>query len=209
MKFLDVPYIDQTGGGAFTGCESVSAVMLLNYLGTDIDIYEFIDRYLDKEPFTEKNGEIYGPDPRRCFAGDPYDKEAMGCYAPVIVNALGRIIGDTYEVTDETGSDVDDLCRRYIDNGMPVIIWATIDMNEYIEGPCWRLYETGEIFTWRSNEHCLLMVGYDEENYIFNDSWNNNGIVRHSKELFKDRYDSQYRQAVGVRPRTGAADSSV
>lgn len=198
MKFIDVPYIDQTGGGAFTGCESVTAVMLLNYLGIDLSIYDFIDSYLDKRPFEERNGELYGPDPRKVFAGDPYDSEAMGCYAPVIINSLKRILGDRYEVTDETGASVEELCAKYIDNGMPVILWATIDMKEYIEGPDWKLFETGEKFTWRSNEHCLLLVGYDEEEYIFNDPWQNNGIVRHNKALVEDRYASQYSQAIGV-----------
>lgn len=198
MKFIDVPYIDQTGGGAFTGCESVTAVMLLNYLGIDLSIYDFIDSYLDKRPFEERNGELYGPDPRKVFAGDPYDSEAMGCYAPVIINSLKRILGDRYEVTDETGASVEELCAKYIDNGMPVILWATIDMKEYIEGPDWKLFETGGKFTWRSNEHCLLLVGYDEEEYIFNDPWQNNGIVRHNKALVEDRYASQYSQAIGV-----------
>ena len=207
MKFIDVPYIDQTGGGAFTGCESVSTVMLLNYLGIDMSIYEFIDNYLDKEPFKEEGGVLYGPDPWKVFAGNPYDKESMGCYAPVIVNSLRKVFSENsevkekglrYEVTDETGSSMEELCRKYIDNGMPVIIWATIDMKEYIKGPYWKLYENGEDFMWRSNEHCLLLVGYDDENYILNDPWNNNGIVHHEKSLVEDRYASQYSQAVGI-----------
>ena len=69
MKKIDVPYIDQTGGGAFTGCESVTAVMLLQYLGCDISIYDFIDNYLEKEPFTERDGVLYGPSPYEKFVG--------------------------------------------------------------------------------------------------------------------------------------------
>lgn len=202
MKFIDVPYIDQTGGGAFTGCESVTAVMLLNYLGIGMSIYDFIDNCLDKEPFTEKDGVLYGPDPWKVFAGDPYDRDSMGCYAPVIVNSLRRIIGESHDITDETGTPVEELCRRYIDNDMPVIMWTTIDMKKYTEGPCWKLYGSGEEFMWRSNEHCLLLCGYDDDCYIFNDPWNNNGIVRHEKALVEDRYASQYSQAVGVKRKT-------
>ena len=36
-KIISVPYLDQTDA-ASTGCESVTAVMLLKYLGVDIGI---------------------------------------------------------------------------------------------------------------------------------------------------------------------------
>lgn len=198
MKKIDVPYIDQTGGGAFTGCESVTAVMLLQYLGCDISIYDFIDNYLEKEPFTERDGVLYGPSPYEKFAGDPYDREAMGCYAPVIQKAMQRVLGDGFRVLDETGSDIGYLLRSYIDRDMPVALWATIDLRDIIVGPCWTLSDSGESFTWLSNEHCMLLVGYDDEHYIFNDPWSNNGIVAYDRATVEDRYIKQHRQAVTV-----------
>lgn len=198
MVHIDVPYIDQTAAGAYTGCESVTAVMLLRFLGIDVNIFEFIDRYLDKEPLYEKDGILYGPDPHVAFAGDPKDPDAMGCYAPVIVRALSRILGDDYEVCNETGTTLSELCMRYIDRGIPVIVWATIDMKEMIEGPSWVIHDTNDSFMWRSNEHCLLLVGYDDSSYIFNDPWENNGIVHHDKTLAENRYASQYSQAIAV-----------
>ena len=48
MKIIKAPYINQ--GDKFpTGCESVSAVMLLQYLGYSITVEEFIADYLEKE----------------------------------------------------------------------------------------------------------------------------------------------------------------
>ena len=198
MKIINVPYIDQTGGGAFTGCESVTAVMLLQYLGYDISIYDFIDNYLDKEDFEERDGVLYGPDPYKVFAGNPYDKDAMGCYAPVIRNSLTKILGGAYDVIDETGSELPRLVRKYIDNGMPLIVWATIDLKDIVVGPVWKLKDSGKDFTWLSNEHCMLLVGYDDDNYIFNDPWNNNGIIAYNKETVIDRYIKQHSQAVGL-----------
>ena len=197
MKKINVPYIDQTGGGAFTGCESVTAVMLLQYLGIDISIYDFIDNYLDKAPFETRDGILYGPNPYEVFAGDPYDTEAMGCYAPVIKNSLERILGDTYDVIDETGNDLPALAEKYIDSGMPLIVWATIDLKDIIVGPVWKL-DSGEDFTWLSNEHCMLLVGYDDEHYIFNDPWQNNGVIAYDKNTVLDRYKKQHSQAVGL-----------
>ena len=65
---IEAPYIDQSGAYP-TGCESVSAVMLLRFLGVDITVDEFIEDYLEKQGFEERDGEIYGPDPRKSFCG--------------------------------------------------------------------------------------------------------------------------------------------
>ena len=197
-KRIEVPYLDQSGAYP-TGCESVSTVMLLQYLGYDISVDTFIEQYLEKENFEEREGVWYGPDPRTCFCGSPYDEDSFGCYAPVICKALEKILGDAYEVSDRTGTEIDILIREYIDREMPVVFWACINMREPITGPQWKLKETGETFTWISNEHCMLLVGYDEEGYYFNDPYDNNGVIRYPKDVVKDRYKAQHMQAVGVK----------
>lgn len=198
-RIIDVPYLDQSKA-APTGCESVTAVMLLRYLGVDISIGEFIDNYLDKEAFELRDGLLFGADPRRAFAGDPYDPEAMGCYAPVIKKALERIIGERFEVVDETGREIDGLFETYIiGEGLPVVLWATIDLRPSIEGPVWKLRDTGKDFVWRSNEHCFLLVGSDGSDYVINDPWNNNGVMRYDKELVRRRHREQYMQALGLK----------
>ena len=83
--------------------------------------------------------------------------------------------------------------------GMPVILWACINMREPITGPQWKLKDSGEVFTWISNEHCMLLVGYDEEGYYFNDPYENNGVIRYPKEIVEDRYKAQHMQAVAVK----------
>ena len=54
-RVLHVPYIDQSVRYP-TGCESVSAVMLLRFLGMEITVDEFIGRYLEKKAMTERDG---------------------------------------------------------------------------------------------------------------------------------------------------------
>lgn len=198
---IKAPYIDQSGAYP-TGCESVSAVMLLQFLGIDVTVDEFIEKYLEKKGFEERDGELFGPDPRKYFCGSPYDEDSFGCYAPVIAEAMERALGGTYTVRDETGTDTAELLRQYIDKGMPVIYWACINMREPVAGPQWKLSDTGEVFTWISNEHCMLLVGYDEEGYYFNDPYDNNGLIRYSKEVVEDRHRAQHMQAVGVLPQS-------
>lgn len=104
-----------------------------------------------------------------------------------------------YEVLDLTGTEIKTLQTEYIDKGMPVIFWACINMREPITGPQWKLKDSGEVFTWISNEHCMLLVGYDEEGYYFNDPYENNGVIRYPKEIVEDRYKAQHMQAVAVK----------
>lgn len=198
MPKIEVPYIDQSRKYP-TGCESVSAVMLLMYLGYDISVDEFIEQKLKKRGFVKKDGELYGPDPRQYFVGSPYDPDSFGCYAPVICEALKKTVDPEYEVLDETGTDIETLVRKYIDHKMPVILWACINMREPVEGPYWKLSSTREEFMWISNEHCMLLVGYDDENYYFNDPYENNGIIGYPKEVVKNRHQAQHMQAVGVK----------
>ena len=217
-RLIRAPYIDQSGAYP-TGCESVSSVMLLQFLGVEITVDDFISRYLEKRAFETRDGVLYGPDPRESFCGSPYDEASFGCYAPVIVKALNRVFGtvcrqesssagalDTgkplpalFRAVDETGTTLPGLCRNYIDRGMPVVCWACINMREPVTGPEWKLLDTGGDFTWISNEHCMLLVGYDEEGYWFNDPYENNGVIRYPKEIAEDRHRAQGMQAVGVR----------
>ena len=89
-KRLSVPYIDQTLRWP-TGCESVSTVMLLQYLGLDISVEEFI-RYLPKYPLNTEGPEWIGADPNQYFIGTPEDPDSFGCYAPVICNTLNQLL---------------------------------------------------------------------------------------------------------------------
>lgn len=210
-KIIKVPYIDQTKEWP-TGCESVSTVMLLQYLGVDISVKQFVERYLEKVPLFGKEGKLYGGDPWKVFVGDPADDQSMGCYAPVIRKALERVFKGETKITgadgsgcgsrmsvELTGVPMETLLRDYIDHDMPVIFWASIDLKETYAGPEWILADTGETFEWRSNEHCMLLVGYDEENYYFNDPWHNHGTIGYERKLVEKRHAEQYEMAVSVR----------
>ena len=197
-NIIETPYINQTPKYP-TGCESVSAVMLLQYLGYSITPEEFIDIYLEKKEFEKKEGILYGPDPNKYFCGSPYDENSFGCYAPVLKRAIEKVVKEDYLVIDETDTDLEELKREYLDQGMPVIFWACIKMREPIVGPSWVLFETEEEFTWISNEHCMLLVGYDDEGYYFQDPDENRGLMHYEKKLVENRHKAQYNMAIGLK----------
>lgn len=201
-KIIQVPYIDQTTKYP-TGCESISTVMLLQYLGFQITPESFINQYLPKKDFEYHDGIFYGPDPQEYFIGSPYNSESgsYGCYARTIIKALHPLVSDTYHIVDETGTPIEELLSKYIDHDMPVIFWATLNMQPAITGPTWKLLSNGEPFTWKNNEHCLLLCGYDETSLYFNDPWQNHGLIAYDRTLVETRHSEQYSQAIALTPK--------
>ncbi len=180
-----------------TGCESVSAVMALQYAGVDITVKEFIDNHLPcSDAFTSENGVSYGPDPNTHFLGNPYTESGYGCFAPVIEQAMASCLPADRRVENVTGQSMEMLCSRYIARGTPVIMWATIGMIEVTPGPSWTLPD-GRAFTWPNNEHCLVLIGYDAEYYHFCDPYR--GVqTKYRRSRVEERYEALGRQALVV-----------
>lgn len=191
----DVPFISQVGKYP-TGCESVSAVMACQYAGISIDVETFIDEYLPKAPFTRNGEKLIGYHPDHCFMGDPYTTGGFGCWAPCIETAIRAFLPEGYVLENYTGTDLPSLCSRLIDRGIPVIIWATMNMSTPTDGMTWTLLETGEPFQWISGEHCLVLTGYDQKYYYFNDPLK--GKVKYKKDLAEKRFSQMGLQALAV-----------
>ncbi len=201
---LNVPFIDQRKRYP-TGCESVSAVMVLQYYGMPIRVETFIDTYLPKgrAPFRDETGARFGDDPRKVFLGNPYSDKGWGCYAPVIVNAVNKYIDHSrYSVRALYGTSLDTLCKTYIDHDIPVLIWATANMQPlkpWRESHTWTILGTSETFTWKSPMHCLVLVGYDGSGYYFNDPLQGKNF-RYTKSEVKTAYNALGTQAVVILP---------
>ena len=199
----NIKYIDQTKDYP-TGCESISTVMCINYWNISIKPEEFIDNYLEKGIFYYKNGQLFAPHPSDKFIGSPYDSNSYGCYEPVIEKALNKLISDrkvNFEVVNLTDVEMDKIKNDYIDKDIPVIFWATIDMKPFINGSIWIIPETGEHFQWRGREHCLLLIGYDDEEgiYYLLDPWENHEKINVTKTLLEQRHKEQYSMAVALK----------
>ena len=172
-----------------TGCESVSAVMALKYWGESVSVDEFIDNHLSKSSkFYWKNGVYYGPDPYENFLGDPRSTQSYGCMAPVIEKALIHYFGNSDRVQNTTGTSLEELCKTYVDKNVPVLTWVTIGMLDSYPTDKWTL-EDGSTYEWPANEHCMVLIGYDQNNYYFNDPYR--GTV---KKYAKWIVEKQYRQ---------------
>ncbi len=195
-KIIDVPLIRQHPQLP-TGCESTSAAMVLQYYGLSVSKEEFAENWLEcSNEFYRSGRGLCGPNPYRVFVGDPFSENGYGCFAPAIVRAVN---GHSTECRAEEidGRTLADLCSEYIDRDMPVLVWATIHMEPSSAGSVWYL-EDGAQFTWNPKEHCLVLVGYSDDRYFFNDPLSGR-TVSYQKELAESRYRELGSQAVLIR----------
>ncbi len=198
-KLIDVPYLHQNAYP--TGCESVSAVMAMRYWGVDISVDDFIDHYLTCRPLKEENGQLIGPSPNKAFVGDPRTSYGFGCYAYPMGIACNKLLGEDFLVLNRTGYTLPELIERYIDRDIPVLVWATINMVEPFESYTWTDELDGSEVQWIGNEHCLVLVGYDDQHYYCNDPYNNNGVVAYKRDVLEKRYTQMGQMALVIRPR--------
>lgn len=208
-KVIDVPYFNQNN--IASGCEAVSATMILRYLGYNITPKRFVDKYLIKKKLKIlKNGKIYGPDPGSAYVGNPYISGGrncgFGCYARCMSKCLNNYLKDDsiYETKPLTNTSLDYLIKNYIDKGYPVLLWATIGMISSKPTISWIIdysddgKKINKRFTWLANEHCLVLVGYDKEGYYFNDPYMNNGLKKYKKDVVEKRFKEMGKQAVVI-----------
>ena len=101
---------------------------------------------------------------------------------------------------DTTNTDIDALVDNYVKRNIPVLLWASINLAPTSVGDSWILEDTGEWFTLTAGEHCMVLVGADQNYYYFNDPYNSNGIVKYHKNLVTKRWEELGKQSVVLVP---------
>lgn len=149
---LDVPLIMQLPDYP-TGCESVAAVMVLQYYGFDIDCETFITEYLDT------TNEVYDGVMDDYFLGNPKSSGGWACNPSVICNAVNKYFQkiDEKELSayDLTGTDFNLLMYEVADEH-PVLIWVTIDYVEpYLKEGSWGSHY--------NPSHTVVLKGFNKD----------------------------------------------
>lgn len=189
----DVPYYSQKNVLP-TGCEIISAKMLLEYYTHEETEIEDMLNVISCQYPKQENGKTYAPHPENSFIGSPWNSSSFGCFAPVIVRMLNHLLPKNYKAIDTTGTDLQKLAETYLPQKTPVLVWATIYMTESFPNVGWYLYTdrgytTDKWFQWLANEHCMVLVGYDEKYYYFNDPYEDNGLISFRRDISEKRYE--------------------
>ncbi|MBC8534745.1 C39 family peptidase [Yeguia hominis] len=195
---LSVPLLGQ-GTEYPTGCEVVSATMLLQYWKISASVDAVIAALPKGSIAQDDTGLWHGPNPNEAFIGTPYAESSFGCYVPVLAETLSTFLPEGYTLQTVSGQPLSSLAQTYLSNGIPVLIWATVGMQEPGTGDSWVLPD-GNQFTWISGEHCLVLTGYDKDAYDFNDPTGEGAQVSYPKELAEDRYQALASQVLVILP---------
>mgnify|MGYP004463338977 FL=1 len=150
-----------------TGCEITALTMVLNYYGYDVDKVTMALDYMPKvaaEFYRSEDGRLIGPDLENYFVGDPTEENGYICGTGAIVTAANSYLEDVgssltaVAMKNATADQLYDL----IDQGTPVVIWCTINMEDRAETDGWYL-EDGTYMEWSTNDHGAVLIGYDED----------------------------------------------
>lgn len=170
-----------------TGCEITALTQTLNYYGFSVGKTSLCDNYL---PYGWENNSL-----NESFIGSPYEKNSYGCNAPVIENVAQDFFdnnGIMHEVQNITGATPRQL-YECVSNDTPVIVWATMSMVRPTLKYLWTS-ESGEKIYFHENEHCMTLIGYDNDTVTVADP--RKGIAQYNREQFETRYAELGSQAI-------------
>ena len=190
------------------GCETYACTMLLNILGLDLDEHTIADNYLNcVYVYEDDDGNKYGPDMYSAFAGTAY--AGWGVYAPSMAKTMNNYLTDQkskLKAYPLENIPLESLCDEYVSKGVPVMVWATTNMDEPYVFDTWTVNyvdenartKEGDSFSWYMHEHCLVLIGFDGKNYYFADSTAGD-ISVFDKALVAKRYEQMGKQAIVVK----------
>ncbi|MEL4025232.1 C39 family peptidase [Lysinibacillus endophyticus] len=159
---LDVPIVLQNPELP-NGCEVTALAAILNYYGMKVDKMDLANNYLPKQPVTKKGDTMYGPDPNVAYAGDPSKKSGgYYVYASPIVEVANEVL---FEQNSEfRAMNLSDASKKeilnYVQSGVPVLAWVTIDLKKPRTKGHWVIKETNEKHPIFMNLHAVVVTGY-------------------------------------------------
>ncbi|MFY9197753.1 MAG: C39 family peptidase [Acutalibacteraceae bacterium] len=202
---LNIPYVSQLPSYP-TGCEAASITMLLKYYGFNVPLSQVVSA-IPREDLYSENGKVYGPSIYEKFVGDPRQtytdpRPGYGAFSPVVTNAINGIIknnGGSIRAKNITGTSIYALFD-YIDNGHPVIVWATYNMKTPTLVNAWYIKNsngTDAYFEYPRGTHVMVLVGYDSNKVYIADPYQN-GIKEYSHSSFAEKWALLGKQAVVI-----------
>lgn len=165
-----------------TGCESVALTNALNYWGFHLYKTTIANSWMP-----------YGSDGVYNFIGSPRNSSGWIICAPGIAKTANDYLsskGSDISAQVVHGESLKSL-RKYLDRGYPVVVWTTIGMGS--PGPVSH-YRHG--YPLRSNNHAVVLTGYNPKSGKYQVSDSLAGRVWRSGSRFTTLYNQMGKQAV-------------
>lgn len=194
----NVPYLNQISLGYPTGCEAVSAAMLLKYKGYNVSAQNIIDNTRNgSKKYKAENGLWYGANPFEEFVGHPsrgLSKGSYGVFAKPITEAMQVYAGS--RVKNISGVSENELFNQ-VSKGNPVVVWCVKNGGNLTQGVTWNYEDGSGIFQELVGEHCAVLIGYDE-NYVYLNDPSAGKNVKQSRSKFISNWKTLFSQAIIV-----------
>lgn len=174
-----------------TGCEVTAAAMLLGAYGYEVD-KTYLASLIPRSNGEKRGGRTYAPHPQDGFLGDPFTVRGYGVFPQALVAVCQKTID--YEKGPETVKALQNAAAAdilaLIDQGKPVCVWTTQDLLPIVYRTGWYIQRDGiytdEYFQWPGNEHCMVLIGYDDYAVFVQDPMK--GTARYDRPLFFQRF---------------------
>ena len=182
-----------------TGCEITALTMMLNYYGCPVDKTIMAEKYLPTAPaefYEGTDGRLYGPDMEAHFVGDPFSSGYV-CGTEAVMSAADAYLAgrsSSLRAKDLTGAEPEEL-YNYVSDGIPVLVWVTIGMQERDEVQGWYTQD-GRWMDWSRNDHGAVLIGYDEGTVTIADPLS--GLRVYSRDRFEHVFASRGARCVAL-----------
>ena len=175
------------------GCEAISLYMVLRYYGYMLTTNDVCNKYLPRGP-------LHSTNPYAAYMGNPGSLTGgYGCWAPVIrqtaANYFKAVNVKNRSAKNITGTSLEGLFQ-YIDKGMPVVVWGTLNMGSTTWFRAGR--KNGVTFYWPSRAHCVVLTGYDKNRKVVKVNDPIRGKVEYSFSSFEKAYRTMNRNAMVI-----------
>ncbi|WP_462413294.1 C39 family peptidase [Neobacillus sp. Marseille-QA0830] len=110
--------------------------------------------------------------PELGYVGDPFTEDGWTVYPAALLDLVKNYAGGSKNRTGISHQEIEES----LTNNKPIVVWV---------GPI-------HGFT----VHALVLTGYDQENYYYNDCWTNEKDVKISKTDFNTIWENQNKRAI-------------
>jgi len=173
------------------GCEVTSLAMLLQYAGVSVDKMQLASE-IKKVNFLDEG--VRG-NPNEGFVGNIYtfSESGYGVYHEPLFQLAKKYLPN--KAVDLTGKNIEEIYKS-IKAGQPVVMItnATFAPLDEAEFTTWETNSGDVSITY--NEHCVVLIGYDQESVYIRDPLEDSLDVKVPRETFEQAWVQMGSQAI-------------
>ena len=173
------------------GCESAALYNLLRFYKIEVSMSQLINALKKGDGPHYEDGVYYGGNPELEFVGDPSDSHGYGVYQKPIIEVANKFKSG---MIDYTGHSLDEVLA-IVKKGMPVQIWASVNMQNTDICTNWIYKETGKKINWICKLHSVVVIGFNKNKVIVSDSYTGE-IVSYNRKQVEKIYNLYGKRAI-------------